>query len=196
MKHLNSIKYSDHRDISITDTRIISNGIIEENTRNQHMIERSPDELLYFAKQHGWIVARDNDWRLAGFITFSLLDKGMNLYERGSLLVLPEYRDRWIAKTLIRSITERYKELAILSVTNVPGIIRINSWHSEQIELLRKNTPRRLMKIIEWPQPLSASDKVFINRTLWERVANGEFGAVLPEQWNVAQFGNHLLFGT
>jgi hypothetical protein len=53
MNTLNIIKYSDHRDISITDTQIISNGIVEENTRDPHMIERSPDELLLFAKQYG-----------------------------------------------------------------------------------------------------------------------------------------------
>ncbi len=171
----NSIKFFDHTDISLDDVIAISEWIAEENKKKPHMIQEKPHTILECVQKYGWMVAKTLEWQLAGFIKLSELDADTQIFERGSLFVMPTYRNHWIGKTLIETITEQYGHLSMLSVTNVPSVIKINSSHSKQIELLGSKIPKKLKDIIEWPQALLPDDKVFANLSLYNQVISGKF---------------------
>lgn len=176
MKNLNQIQFFDHKNITLDDIIAISEWITEENKKSPHMIQDTPQSILECVHRYGWIVAKTIEWRLAGFIKLSSLDEDMQIYEGWSLFVMPIYRGRWIGEILMKSLVEKYRHLSLLSVTNVPAVIHINSEHSEQLEIVCTDIPRRLMKIIEWPQALLSDDKVFVNHTLHARITSGQLG--------------------
>lgn len=163
-------------DIQISDCTIIARAINEENEKKPHMIAISSDNLLENTLRYGWLVARTLNNDLAWFVKLTLLSPEYDLYEWGSLMVLPHYRWKGIGEILIHSIVAKHRERSLLAVTTEIQVIRASiKQPKEQIELQWDDTPDKLRTLIEWPQPLLVDDRVFINHTLHTRVLRWEF---------------------
>ena len=89
-------------------------------------------------------------------------------------LVLSEHRELGIGSNLIREINKQFNHLALLSITNVPSVKRINNADENQVLVPRQDLGS-LLPIIEGPQALLPEDEVFLNHTLYARLKNGEF---------------------
>lgn len=131
-------------DLSLDEAKIIARGISSES---DHMIPKMPEKILEEFNECGGIAARISG-NIAGIIKLSVLDAEKEIYERGSLFVLPEYRQHGIGRTLIYEINEKFRHLALLSVTNVPAVKKVNS--SDQNQLFAdRETLGNLLPIIE-----------------------------------------------
>lgn len=156
--------------LSFEEAKIIADGIASEST---HMITKTPEKILEEFNECGGVVARISG-KIAGIIKLSVLDSDKQIYERGSLFVLPQYRQHWIGRTLIHKINEQFRDLSLLSVTNVPTVKHINNSDENQVFVPREALGS-LLAIIEWPQALLEDDSVFLNKTLYDRVQTWEF---------------------
>jgi GNAT superfamily N-acetyltransferase len=154
---------------------VIADAIAEENKRKPHMIPETAEHLKEQSLKHGFVITKIQ-WEVAWFIKLSLLSPEYQIYERGSLIVLPAFRGSWLGEKLIHTITERNSHLSMLSVTTESHVKRVNWSHVWfQVEILRQDIPSKLLEIIEWPQALLPDDSVFINTQLSSRINNGEF---------------------
>lgn len=164
---------SSHLDLD--SCAVIASAITAENERKSHMITETPEHLLEQWKKFGFIIAHVSD-KVAGFIKLSLLDEKAQIYERWSLIVMQEFRWRWIAKELIHWITELHAHRSILSITTELPVVKINSTHyGFQQELRRENLPINLIEIMERPQKLLPEDRIFVNMTLLKRIHQNQF---------------------
>ena len=169
-----SVILDDH--ISAGDCSIIATAINEENKKKPHMIAISAEDLLENARKHGGLIARTPANDLIWFVKLTLLSPEFDIYEWGSLMVLPEYRGKGVWEVLIHSIVEKYRQQSLLAVTTEIQVIRASVKHVyEQVELLWANIPEQLRTIIEWPQSLLEDDRVFINHRLHNRILGKEF---------------------
>ena len=157
-------------DLTLEEAEIIAQGIESESN---HMIPKTPEEILSEFHACGGLSAKVSG-QVAGIIKLSVLNEEKELFERGSLFVLPEYRKHGIGTTLIYEINKKFQDLALLSVTNVPAVKNINNADENQF-LVPREELGSLLPIIEWPQALLPEDEVFLNKTLYARLKNGEF---------------------
>ena len=107
------------------------------------MIPKTPKEILSEFQACGGLSAK-----VSGIIKLSVLDEEKELFERGSLFVLPEYRKHGIGTTLIYEINKKFQDLALLSVTNVPAVKNINNADENQF-LMPREELGSLLPIIE-----------------------------------------------
>lgn len=96
------------------------------------MIVKTPEDLISEFCDCGGLSAFVNG-KIAGLIKLSELDKNLGIFERGGLFVLPEYRQHGIGRELIQKLNENFQHRAILSVTNVPAVKKINNSDSHQL---------------------------------------------------------------
>jgi GNAT superfamily N-acetyltransferase len=148
----------------------IADAIAEENRSKSHMIPETPDHLKWESLNHGFLIAHTRK-RIAWFIKLSLLDSEYSIYERWSLIVLPEFRGQWIGSKLIHKITQENIHRSIVSITTEERVKIVNrAHHGFQVEIARADTPSKLLKILEWPQALLVGDSIFINMHLYSRI--------------------------
>lgn len=101
------------------------------------MIPKTPEEILSEFHACGGLSAKVSG-QVAGIIKLSVLDEEKELFERGSLFVLPEYRKHGIGTTLIYEINKKFQDLALLSVINVPAVKNINNADENQFLVPRE----------------------------------------------------------
>lgn len=111
------------------------------------MIPKTPEEILSEFHTCGGLSAKVSG-QVTGIIKLSVLDEEKELFERGSLFVLPEYRKHRIGTTLIHEINKKFQDLALLSVTNVPAVKNINNADENQF-LVPREELGNLLPIIE-----------------------------------------------
>lgn len=142
MKNIDQIEFTN--ELLLSEAEIIAAGILSES---DHMIAKEPQEFLDEYRTHGGISARVNG-KIAGIIKLSLLDENLEILERGGLFVLPEYRKHGIGRKLIKELNQNFRNRAILSVTNVPSVKRIND-DDENQKLVPRDELGALLPIIE-----------------------------------------------
>ncbi len=168
--------FSLYSHISHDECEVISQAINLENTQKQHMIPVTTIDLMNNFHQYWWLVARTTSDKLAWFVKISLLDESFKLHEWWSLMVLPEYRWKWLGRTLVHELITQNRDKSLLAVTTEIQVVQACINHPwEQVELLKGSISTKLREIIEWPQSLLDNDRIFINSQLEQRIGKWEF---------------------
>lgn len=157
---------------SLNECEAISQGIDNENKiHGPHMIPVTWKNLYEKINIHGWLIARYKETNeVAGMVKLTLLDESLEVYEWWSLFVMPKFRWNKLWHLLIEWIVQNFHQKALLMVTNVPQVIHVSKNDCNQFEVIKSQIGSRLIKIIEWPQPLLPDDKIFVNQVMMERI--------------------------
>lgn len=161
--------------VSFDDCKIWSNLIKIENSENEehpnHMLSKTPETLYNWAKE-SWVVVLRKDWKPVWFIGLMKLDlHWITLFERGSLILEKEYRNKKLWKLLIDSILRMYPNLPIYSITTEKPVMLVNTefWLTKY---LKNDLPSSVLAVIEWIEPLLEDDVIFWNKKFDELVLN------------------------
>lgn len=128
MRYRSMPKYCIDHQCSLQDAVQVAHLIQQENRHNPHMLEKTPEKILTDAQAYGAVVAKIKE-QLIGFIGLMEVkdeDTGLILYERGSLIVHPQYRGYQIGRKLRDTLLRENREKPIYTITNVPKVIYDN----------------------------------------------------------------------
>jgi GNAT superfamily N-acetyltransferase len=129
------------------------------------MIEKDALELYKEIYMYWWCAIKIED-KLVGFICImAVKQKGIVLFEPGSLFVKKEYRNKWLWQKLKAALLQKYPTLPMYSVTNVEAVKKINK-HLWQHEYTKETIQKELLEIIEIPWKLLVDDVIYCNDIL------------------------------
>ncbi|MDO4714374.1 MAG: GNAT family N-acetyltransferase [bacterium] len=169
MRYRSMPKYRIDHQCSLQDAVQVAHLIQEENRKSPHMLEKTPEKILTDAQTYGAVVAKIKE-QLIGFIGLMEVkdeDTGLVLYERGSLIVHPQYRGYQIGRKLRDTLLRENREKPIYTITNVPKVIDDNRAIGEYL-LLQDEIPLKVKKIVESAGALLPDDIMFVNKTLYD----------------------------
>ena len=150
-------------EINNEESKIVEIWIKEENLEHwKHMLEKDYKEILEEANKFGCCLIKV-DWKLIWFV--KIMPAQINwktLFEWGSLFVDKEYRKKWLWKILVKEIIQKYSNLPLYSVTNIPAVMNI-SWDLWQYKYLKSDLSNDILEIIESEWKLLENDVIHWN---------------------------------
>ena len=129
------------------------------------MLEYTAEELFHEITSGSCCGIKDYDM-LIWFIKLTPIQKDwLIVFERGSLFIHKEYRNKGLWKHLVETMLNDNKTLPIYSVTNVEAVKKINK-SLGQHEYTAADIPKQILDIIETAGKLLENDVIYSNELL------------------------------
>ncbi|MDC0506111.1 GNAT family N-acetyltransferase [Candidatus Gracilibacteria bacterium] len=151
--------------ISIDEAEIISDWIAQENIEHgPHMVEKDRAFIFESAGQYGCIkiFSRQNN----SMVGFMGLYKYGDLYEAGSLFVIPEFRNSGVGNMIQANLLLRYgHDRKIFLVTSIDYARKINQ-KTDLVMVTREELREDILKTIESGGKMLSNDDIYANKCL------------------------------
>ncbi len=161
-------------DVTPHDCQIIANAINQENEEKPHMLPLDADQLYSDAINNGYLILKETQSGvLIAFVKFMVAKEipykpDDTMYEWGSAVTLPEYRNKWYGSKIVGKLLTDFRERSLFCVTNESKIIHL-SLKNNQREIFRENMTPEFQKIVDGPQEPCEGDRVFGNDALFSK---------------------------
>jgi GNAT superfamily N-acetyltransferase len=134
------------------------------------MIPVSAEDIMTAITKHGWTAIYQGD-SIVGVIKLTPIMP--DIWEWGSLFVLPEFRSQKIGTLLISYVLDTYKNRALMCVTNVDTVIKACK-KNDQININIWDIDINILDAIEWPAKLLRDDHIFGNNEFFLRATHNK----------------------
>lgn len=157
---------------SLQEAEYIAELINLENIGKPHMIPVTAKSVISDSKSCWNVMAYWADsWEFSWFTKLSSLWDW--IFEKWSMIVPAALRWNGIWLFITENIFRLHQEKSIVAITNVPHVVVINN--KLGLYEVTRSMWRRFLQIIEWPQKLLSTDRVFVNTELKSRLDSWEF---------------------
>lgn len=157
------------QDLCLAHCEEITGLINTENAHEEHMTAKTPQKLLTDSLENGFVWLQENE-ALKWY--FWLMKWGelweQVIYEAGSLVVDPAYRNKWMGNLLVKTLFETFQEKPIYLVTNVAAVMK-SSEKAWAIHIPQDKLSLEIKQIIESQWALLEDDTIYVNTTLFHK---------------------------
>ena len=153
-------------EVTLEECEIIEMWIKDENKKaGKHMLEQTAEQLFENSQKNWCCIVKENNAIVWCIFLMAVEKWWIVLYERGSLFVVPEYRNHWIAYALIQKMLQTYSHIPMYSVTNVLSVKKNNEKLNQHI-YTKEIIPKNILEVFEAPWALLDNDVVYANEIL------------------------------